>query len=240
MKLDRDKLIRAREMLGYSVEKTAEEAGVSKNSVLRAEHEDDIRPLTARKIATALGVRVADLIGESETLKVQPPLPNFNRERHVALAQLFDGLRTLITDTAARWMHAAESGAVFWSEDAAIAYSIEVNTAAAQLYGFVGESLEPSLEELLSGTLTLRDEQRKLLEAMDQLNKAVDAANAAADAVAPPREPTDEEWAAAIPILEQLWEEMDEVKQRRLLRECAEEMAAECEQAAAALRGRIA
>ncbi len=83
MKLDRDKLIRAREMLGYGVETTAQEAGVSKNSVLRAEHEEDIRPLTARKIAAALGVRVADLIGESETLKVQPPLfqERLDRER---------------------------------------------------------------------------------------------------------------------------------------------------------------
>ncbi len=66
MKLDRAKLIRAREMLGYGVEKTAEVAGVSKNSVLRAEHEEDIRPVTARKIATALQVRVADLLGKVE------------------------------------------------------------------------------------------------------------------------------------------------------------------------------
>jgi DNA-binding XRE family transcriptional regulator len=88
VKLDRDKLIRAREMLGYGIETVAEEAGVSKNSVLRAEHEEDIRPLTARKIAVALGVRVADLIGESETLKAeaspspeQPPLNGFDEER---------------------------------------------------------------------------------------------------------------------------------------------------------------
>jgi transcriptional regulator with XRE-family HTH domain len=80
LKLDRDKLQRARELLGYSIETTAEAAGVSKNSVLRAEHEDDIRPVTARKIAGALGVRVAELIGESETLKVQPRLPSFNGE----------------------------------------------------------------------------------------------------------------------------------------------------------------
>jgi hypothetical protein len=49
LKLDRDKLIRAREMLGYAIETVAEEAGISKNSVLRAEHEEDIRPVTARK-----------------------------------------------------------------------------------------------------------------------------------------------------------------------------------------------
>jgi transcriptional regulator with XRE-family HTH domain len=77
LRLDKDRLQRAREMLGYGLEKTAQEAGVSKNSVLRAEHEEDIRPVTARKIAAALHVSVADLIGESETLKAQPPLPDF-------------------------------------------------------------------------------------------------------------------------------------------------------------------
>jgi len=77
LRLDKDRLQRAREMLGYGLEKTAQEAGVSKNSVLRAEHEEDIRPVTARKIAAALDVSVADLIGASEALKAQPPLPDF-------------------------------------------------------------------------------------------------------------------------------------------------------------------
>jgi transcriptional regulator with XRE-family HTH domain len=62
LKLDRRKLIRARELLGYGIEKTAQEAKVSKNSVLRAEHGEDIRPVTARKIAGALDVPVADLL----------------------------------------------------------------------------------------------------------------------------------------------------------------------------------
>jgi DNA-binding XRE family transcriptional regulator len=62
LKLDKHQLRRARERLGYGVEMTAQEAGVSKNSVLRAEHEEDIRPTTARKIANALRVDVADLL----------------------------------------------------------------------------------------------------------------------------------------------------------------------------------
>ena len=62
MRLERDKLMRSREMLGYGLEKTAEVAGVSKNSVLRAEHGEDIRPGTARKIARALEVEVRDLL----------------------------------------------------------------------------------------------------------------------------------------------------------------------------------
>ncbi len=190
---------------------------------------------TLAKLARALDVEVADLFP-----KAQASLPDLEDERRIALEQLFENLRIRITSTADRWIHAAETGLMFWSEDAALAYSIEMNTEAAQLFGFVSEALEPALERLLAGTLTLRSEQRKLIEAMERLNKAVEAANAAADAVAPPKEPTEEEWAAFAEIAERLWEEMDEVKQRRLLREVAEVLAAECEQAAADRRGRIA
>jgi len=112
LKLDRDKLIRAREMLGYGIELTAQEAGVSKNSVLRAEHEEDIRPVTARKIAAALGVRVADLIGESETLKVEAPLePSFENaleeERREAIYGSWLAFANLYAD---RWERRLEAG----------------------------------------------------------------------------------------------------------------------------------
>ena len=115
-----------------------------------------------------------------------------------------------------------------------------MNSQARHLYGFVSEALEPALESLFSGTLTLRSEQRKLIQAVEHLTKAVEMVNEAADTVAPPREPTAEDWAAAIPILEQMWEEMDEVKQRQLLREGAEELAEESERAAEKWRSRIA
>jgi len=73
LRLDRDRLLRAREVLGYGLEKTAEEAGVSKNSVLRAEHGAEIRPVTARKIAAALGVEVADLLGAGHRKTLEVP-----------------------------------------------------------------------------------------------------------------------------------------------------------------------
>jgi transcriptional regulator with XRE-family HTH domain len=80
VKLDRDNLIRARERRGYSIETVAEEAGIAKNSVLRAEHGEDIRPLTARKIAAALGVEVADLYADDYPKEEAPPnlQPSFN------------------------------------------------------------------------------------------------------------------------------------------------------------------
>jgi len=178
---------------------------------------------------------------ESGRSSPEPSLFNgLEEERREALEILFDNLRIHITGTANRWIRAAETGYAFWSEDAAIAFSIEMRDEAAHLYGFVSEALEPALERLFAGTLTLRSEQRKLIQAMEHLNKAVEMANKAADTAAPPREPTDEDWAAAIPILEQMWEEMDEVKQRQLLREAAEELAEESERAAEKWRSRIA
>ncbi len=74
MRYSREKMQRARERLGYSIEMVGEQAGLSKNSVLRAEHEGDIRPLTARKIASALGVEVVDLIKEG-TVAPKAPAP---------------------------------------------------------------------------------------------------------------------------------------------------------------------
>lgn len=62
MRLDERRTRRARERLGYSAADTAQVAGIATNSVLRAEHGEDIRPVTARKLASGLGVRVADLI----------------------------------------------------------------------------------------------------------------------------------------------------------------------------------
>src|SRR5215211_4202344 len=178
---------------------------------------------------------------ESGRSSPEPSLFNgLEEERREALEILFDNLRIHITGTADRWIRAAETDYAFWSEDAAIAFSIEMRDEAAHLYGFVSEALEPALESLFAGTLTLRSEQRKLIQAVEHLNRAVEMANKTADAVAPPREPTDEDWAAFAEFAEKLWEEMDEVEQRRQLREVAEVLAAESEQAAEKWRSRIA
>jgi DNA-binding XRE family transcriptional regulator len=66
LKFDSKKVRRARELQGYSLDTAAKEVGVAKNSFLRAEREEEIRPVTARKIAAGLQVRVADLIKEEE------------------------------------------------------------------------------------------------------------------------------------------------------------------------------
>lgn len=69
MLLDGNKVLRVRELLGYGIAQAAEAAGVSKNSILAAEHGKDIRPGTARRIAEGLGVTIADLVAEDSSLR---------------------------------------------------------------------------------------------------------------------------------------------------------------------------
>lgn len=75
MKVDREKMQLARARHGWSIGKTADEAGVSNNSALRAEHEEEVNVTTVHKLATALGVDVRDLVKEPVLAgKVEAPL----------------------------------------------------------------------------------------------------------------------------------------------------------------------
>jgi transcriptional regulator with XRE-family HTH domain len=158
LKLDRDNLIRARERRGFAIETVAEKAGIAKNSVLRAEHGEHIRPLTARKIAGALGVEVADLYADAHDPKEDAPPwlePTFNdaiRERRFfRFADAFDA-------AADRWTaRTAEST----TEDAELWGLI---TAVLDLYQFISENITRREWEALT-----TDEQDELRRVMDKL-----------------------------------------------------------------------
>jgi len=64
LRLSRKRMQYARNRLGYSLVMVAEEAGLAEGTAVRAEQEKEILPSSARKIAAALGVPVADLIRE--------------------------------------------------------------------------------------------------------------------------------------------------------------------------------
>ena len=61
-------LRRYRELAGYSQMALADRAGLARMSVVRIEAGHDARPATAKRLADALRVRIADLVG-------QAPLP---------------------------------------------------------------------------------------------------------------------------------------------------------------------
>jgi transcriptional regulator with XRE-family HTH domain len=160
LKLDRDNLIRARERLGYSVETVAQEAGIAKNSVLRAEHGEHIRPLTARKIAAALGIEVADLYADPDYPKEGAPPwlePTFNdviQERR--LSRFADA----IASAADKWLEVVSKPE---TPDATAAGALE---AAARLYGALMDGITRSEWE----TLTTQ-ERGEFAEVMDKLAK---------------------------------------------------------------------
>ncbi len=72
MRLAPNKVREAREQLGLSIVEIAQNAKVSPNSVSRAENDREIRPMTARRIAQALGVEVADLYPKGKAAASPP------------------------------------------------------------------------------------------------------------------------------------------------------------------------
>ncbi len=84
MRLDPEKVRRARESLGYSIETTGEKGELSPNSVLRAEHGEEIRPSTARRLARALNAEVVDLYPKAEA----PPRPSRDKAAETKLDEL--------------------------------------------------------------------------------------------------------------------------------------------------------
>lgn len=85
MRLDHEKVRWHRDRLGWTLDTLAEKAEVAKGTVLRAEHGEDVRPSSGRRIAGALGVEISDLIPDRPGAIVpkvesrsspEPSLPN--------------------------------------------------------------------------------------------------------------------------------------------------------------------
>jgi transcriptional regulator with XRE-family HTH domain len=65
LKLAGEKVRWHRDRLGWTIDNLAEKAEVAKGTVLRAEHGEDIRPSSGRRIARALGTEIPKLVPES-------------------------------------------------------------------------------------------------------------------------------------------------------------------------------
>jgi transcriptional regulator with XRE-family HTH domain len=84
LRLDPEKVRRAREILGYAIEATGEKGDLSPNSVLRAEHGEEIRPSTARRLAKALNREVADLYPKEQAPTSPTSAEAVSEERRTA------------------------------------------------------------------------------------------------------------------------------------------------------------
>ena len=61
IRLDADKVLDARDRLGLSQEDLARRTGMSPVTIARAEHGEPIRPISARRLARGLNLKVEDL-----------------------------------------------------------------------------------------------------------------------------------------------------------------------------------
>jgi transcriptional regulator with XRE-family HTH domain len=80
VKLDSAKVRWHRDRLGWTLDTLAEQAEVAEGTALRAEHGEDIRPSSGRRIARAFGVDISELVPEKPgatrpKVAASPPSP---------------------------------------------------------------------------------------------------------------------------------------------------------------------
>jgi transcriptional regulator with XRE-family HTH domain len=72
VKLDSAKVRWHRDRLGWTLDTLAETAEVAEGTALRAEHGEDIRPSSGRRIARAFGVDISELVPDRPGVLVHP------------------------------------------------------------------------------------------------------------------------------------------------------------------------
>jgi transcriptional regulator with XRE-family HTH domain len=169
-----------RELHGLTQKELADVSGVSLRSVAGYEGGAHVRPNTARKLAQALNVEVADLAGATSYPKEQalpsPEQPNFNglleEERRTTISNVLGSWRGMHEEGVARWSRAIERG--FSSTDAAAAFCAEVIAEGAVGQAIITRHLIPQTEVLLPEDDAAR-ERKELLETHAHLGEAMSA-----------------------------------------------------------------
>jgi transcriptional regulator with XRE-family HTH domain len=174
------KLRELRELHGLTQKELADVSGVSLRSVAGYEGGAHVRPNTARKLAQALNVEVADLVGADSYPKAQAPpspeQPDFNglleEERRVAISSQLGSWRGMHEESVARWSRAIDRG--FSSADAAAAFCAEVIAEGAVGQTIIKKYLIPQTQILLPEDEATRERQ-ELLETHGHLEEAMHA-----------------------------------------------------------------
>jgi transcriptional regulator with XRE-family HTH domain len=120
VKLDSSKMRWHRDRLGWTLDTLAEQAEVAEGTALRAEHGEDIRPSSGRRIARALGVDISELVPEKPGVvlpKAEAPStsgqPNKEEEDPLHEGDLFDVVYPAVLqihkEEAQQWARAHEA-----------------------------------------------------------------------------------------------------------------------------------
>lgn len=133
MRLDPEKIRVARERLGLSLNAMAEAAEISETAAIRAAHGDEIRPMTARRLARGLQLEVEDLYSPKAQAALLSPKEAVRVERRGELG---------------RWLEYAENRAAAWEELAGLEQNpfLQNSAVAEQWQSSIGTELVQMLE----------------------------------------------------------------------------------------------
>jgi len=131
MRLDSDKVRWHRDRFGWTLDELAEEAGVAKGTLLRAEHGEDIQPRSGRRIAQAFGVETKDLVPDFPKAERRSSLePSFN---DVIEGRRLSRFADAIVAVAGRWGEAmADADMVDQKRLGLIAAALELNAVISE------------------------------------------------------------------------------------------------------------
>ena len=171
MKLDSAKMRWHRDRLGWTLDTLAEQAEVAEGTALRAEHGEDIRPSSGRRIARALGVDISELVPDKPGVvlpKAEAPSSPGPPEKKKSI---FDLVRDAVLRQAEQdrqaFMRAVESGVEgFWMRHEA--------EAMRDLLDHNQGDLAEAYIELMWRFLTSEQERERLTSEVEALRRQLE------------------------------------------------------------------
>jgi transcriptional regulator with XRE-family HTH domain len=176
MKLDSAKMRWHRDRLGWTLDTLAEQAEVAEGTALRAEHGEDIRPSSGRRIARALDVDISELVPDQPGVVLPkaeaPSTPGQPKEER----QIFDLVRDAVLRQAEQnrqaFTRAAESERpqAFWMR--------HENDAMERLLEYNPGNLAEAYIELMTRYVQLEQEQDQLTKQVERLERRLEGVGA--------------------------------------------------------------
>jgi transcriptional regulator with XRE-family HTH domain len=164
MKLDADKVRWHRDSRGWTLETAAEKAEVALGTLLRAEHGEDIRPSSGRRIARAFGVDVSELVPEKPRRAEEPVLSGKAEPREAGPSLLDRAQDAARQDQKKDSQAAARAIASEGVPQFATGYGEDQFRAELRRLGFPDEYFEGFIWPLVVEVIRLRQENTELRE----------------------------------------------------------------------------
>ena len=176
VKLDSAKMRWHRDRLGWTLDTLAEQAEVAEGTALRAEHGEDIRPSSGRRIARALGVDISELVPDKPGVVLPkaeaPSTPGQLKEERPIFDLVRDAVLRQAEQNRQAFNRAAESELpqTFWMR--------HENDAMKRLLEYNQGNVAEAYIELMTRYVQLEQEQDQLTKQVERLERRLEGVGA--------------------------------------------------------------